>query len=141
MTEKFLVKDVMIGLDKVPIVLANTFLKKALEDMSVHRLGIACIVDDSKKLLGIITDGDIRRKLITVQKPFSAFFVDDAIDHAIKNPATCNSIDPLSEAVQMMKKLQVWDLPVVDNYGTLIGLLHLHPAVEALLKTIGEKSK
>jgi len=141
MTEKILVKDVMIGLDKVPIVLPDTFLKKVLEDMSVNRLGIACIVDDSKKLLGIITDGDIRRKLITVQKPFSAFFVDDAIDHAIKNPAICSPIDFLSDAVQIMKKLQVWDLPVVDEHGTLTGLLHLHPVVEVLLKTIGDKLK
>lgn len=141
MTEKFLVKDVMIGLDKIPIVLPDTFFKKVLEDMSTHRLGIACVVDSSKKLLGIITDGDIRRKLISVQKPFSAFFVDDAIDHVIKNPITCGPMDTLSDAVQKMKKLQVWDLPVLDDQGSLIGLLHLHPAVEALLKTIRDQSK
>jgi arabinose-5-phosphate isomerase len=141
MTEKILVKDVMIGLDKVPVVSPDTFLKKVLEDMGCYRLGIACVVDGSKKLLGIITDGDIRRKLISVQKPFSAFFVDDAIDHAIKNPATSRPIDTLSEAVQIMKQLQVWDLPVVDDHGVLIGLLHLHPAVEALLKTIGSETK
>ena len=141
MIKKILVKDVMIGLDKVPVVLPDTFLKKVLEDMGNYRLGIACIVDSSKKLLGIITDGDIRRKLISVQKPFSAFFIDDAIDHAIKNPAISSPIDTLSDAVQMMKKLQVWDLPVVDDRGVLIGLLHLHPAVEALLKTIGGEAK
>ena len=141
MTEKILVKDVMIGLDKVPVVFPDTFLKKVLEDMGCYRLGIACVVDSSKKLLGIITDGDIRRKLISVQKPFSAFFVDDAIDHAIKNPAISSPIDTLSDAVQMMKKLQVWDLPVVDDQGVLIGLLHLHPAVEALLKAIGSETK
>ena len=141
MTEKILVKDVMIGMDKVPVVFSDTFLKKVLEDMGSYRLGIACVVDSSKKLLGIITDGDIRRKLISVQKPFSAFFVDDAIDHAIKNPTTSGPNDTLSDAVQTMKKLQVWDLPVVDNHGVLIGLLHLHPAVEALLKTIGNETK
>lgn len=141
MTEKFFVKDVMIGLDKIPIVLPDTFFKKVLEEMSAHGLGIACVIDRSKKLLGIITDGDIRRKLISVQKPFSAFFVDDAIDHAIKNPVTCGPIDTLSQTVQTMKKLRVWDLPVVDDHGALIGLLHLHPAVEVLLKTIGNQSK
>ena len=76
-----------------------------------------------------------------MQKPFSAFFVDDAIDHAIKNPATSKTSDTLSDAVQVMKQLQVWDLPVVDDHGMLIGLLHLHPAVEALLKTVGDESK
>ena len=141
MTEKILVKDVMIGLDKVPVVLPDAFLKKVLEDMGSYRLGIACVIDNSKNLLGIITDGDIRRKLISVQKPFSAFFVDDAIDHAIKNPATSKPTDTLSDAVHVMKQLQVWDLPVVDDRGTLIGLLHLHPAIEALLKAIGGESK
>jgi arabinose-5-phosphate isomerase len=141
MTEKILVKDVMIGMDKVPVVFPDTFLKKVLEDMGSYRLGIACVVDNSNKLLGIITDGDIRRKLISVQKPFSAFFVDDAIDHAIKNPATSTPTDTLSSAVQTMKKLQVWDLPVIDDHGVLIGLLHLHPAVEALLKAIGSETK
>jgi arabinose-5-phosphate isomerase len=103
MTEKILVKDVMIGLDKVPVVLPDAFLKKVLEDMGSCRLGIACVVDNSKYLLGIITDGDIRRKLISVQKPFSAFFVDDAIDHAITNPATSKPTDTLSDAVHVMK--------------------------------------
>ncbi len=141
MIEKILVKDVMIGLDKVPVVLPDTFFKKVLEDMGNYRLGIACVVDSSKKLLGIVTDGDIRRKLISVQKPFSAFFVDDVIDYAIKNPATSRPSDALSDSVQKMKKLQIWDLPVVDDYGVLIGLLHLHPAVETLLKTIGNETK
>ena len=141
MTEKILVKDVMIGLDKVPVVLPDAFLKKVLEDMGSYRLGIVCVIDNSKNLLGIITDGDIRRKLISVQKPFSAFFVDNVIDHAIKNPATSKPTDTLSDAVHVMKQLQVWDLPVVDDRGTLIGLLHLHPAVEALLNAIGGESK
>ena len=141
MTKKILVKDVMIGLDKVPVVLADTFFKNVLEDMGSHRLGIACVVDDSKKLLGIITDGDIRRKLISVQKPFSAFFVDDAIDHSIKNPATSRPVDNLSDAVKVMEKLQILDLPVVDEKGVLVGLLHLHTAVETLLKTIGGNCK
>jgi len=45
MTEKILVKDVMIGLDKIPVVLPDTFFKKVLEDMGNYRLGIACVVD------------------------------------------------------------------------------------------------
>ncbi len=133
MTKNLLVKNVMMNLDKVPVVPATMFLKEALEQMGNHRLGIACVVDADKKLLGILTDGDIRRKLITVQKPFSAFFVDDAIDHAIKNPTTAKPDDTLAAAVRVMGSKQIWDLPVTDEKGVLVGLLHLHPAVEALL--------
>jgi len=79
-----LVSSVMMSLDRVPVIGETVILKEALEEMGRSRLGIACIVDTNNKLLGILTDGDIRRKLLKVQKPFSAFFVDDALVHAIR---------------------------------------------------------
>lgn len=128
-----LVSSVMMSLDRVPVIGETVILKEALEEMGRSRLGIACIVDADKKLLGILTDGDIRRKLLKVQKPFSAFFVDDALVHAIRSPLTILPGDTLEHAVGLMGEKQIWDLPVVDGSGTLLGLLHLHPAVEALL--------
>lgn len=129
-----LVSDVMMGLDRVPAIKETVILKEALEEMGRTRLGIACIVNGENKLLGILTDGDIRRKLLKVQKPFSAFFVDDALDHAIRSPMTIKPGDTLVQAVDVMEQKQIWDLPVVDDKGTLVGLLHLHPAVQALLE-------
>jgi arabinose-5-phosphate isomerase len=85
-------------------------------------------------LLGILTDGDIRRKLLKVQKPFSAFLIDDALDHAIRHPIVIHPDKTLVYAVELMDQKQVWDLPVVNNEGVLLGLLHLHPAVQALLE-------
>jgi arabinose-5-phosphate isomerase len=131
-----LVSDVMMSLDRVPAIKENVILKEALEEMGRTRLGIACIVNGDNKLLGILTDGDIRRKLLKVQKPFSAFFVDDALDHAIRAPMTIKPADTLLNAVNVMEQKQIWDLPVVDDKGTLVGLLHLHPAVQALLNTL-----
>ena len=128
-----LVGDVLLPLDRFPVVSALTLLKEALEEMGRSRLGIACIVDAENRLLGIVTDGDIRRRLLVVQKPFSAFFVDDALDHAIREPLTVMAEDTLLEAVGRMGVHGVWDLPVVDETGALVGLLHLHPAVQALL--------
>ncbi len=130
-----LVSDVMMGLGRVPVIKEDVILKEALEEMGRTRLGIVCIVDGSNKLLGILTDGDIRRKLLKVQKPFSAFFVDDALDHAIRAPMTIKPGDTLVHAVDVMEQKQIWDLPVVDDNGLLVGLLHLHPAVQALLGT------
>jgi DeoR family transcriptional regulator, catabolite repression regulator len=128
-----LVSEVMMGLDRVPVIKEAVILKEALEEMGRTRLGIACIVNNDNKLLGILTDGDIRRKLLKVQKPFSAFFVDDALDHAIRGPMTIKPGDTLVHAVSVMEQKQIWDLPVVDDKGLLVGLLHLHPAVQALL--------
>jgi CBS domain-containing protein len=130
-----LVSTVMLPLDRFPVIRQTVILKEALEAMGSYHLGIACIVDDAGQLLGLLTDGDIRRKLLKVQKPFSAFFVDDALDHAIRSPATILPTDSLVQAVDVMGKKQIWDLPVVDAGGKLVGLLHLHPAVQALLES------
>jgi arabinose-5-phosphate isomerase len=126
------VGNIMLSLEKFPVVKENAIVKEALEKMDAFRLGIVCITDNDEQLLGIITDGDIRRKLLAVQKPLPAFFIDDAINQAIKNSFTVSSDMSVVEAVNLMEKKQVWDLPVVDD-NKLIGLLHLHPAVKALL--------
>src|SRR5688572_20855873 len=86
--EGILVREVMLHPDRFPVMGKRVLLKEALEMMGEFRLGIACIVDADRRLLGILTDGDVRRKLLKVQKPFSAFFVDDALDHAIRSPLT-----------------------------------------------------
>ena len=128
-----LVSEVMMPLDRIPLISETVILKEALEEMGRSRLGIVCIVNADSKLLGILTDGDIRRKLLKVQKPFSAFFVDDALDHAIRSPLTTQPSETLIHAIDIMGKKQIWDLPVVNDQGILVGLLHLHPAVQALL--------
>ena len=100
---------------------------------SSMQIGISCIVDENLKLLGVITDGDIRRMLLRVQKPFSAFYADDAIDYAITSPLCTYSGETLLKAVELMDDKRVWDVPVVNEEGQLLGLLHLHPAIKALL--------
>ena len=127
------VKDVMLPLEKFPVLSEKIFFKEALEKMNKFRLGIACIVNNENKLLGILTDGDIRRKSLNVQKPFSAFFVDDVIVHSIQSPITIHYKETLQNSVKIMEQNQIWDLPVINDEGILVGLLHLHPAVKILL--------
>ena len=128
-----LVKEVMLPLEKFPVLKESILFKEALEAMSKFNLGIACIVDTNGKLLGLVTDGDVRRKLLKIQKPFSALFVDVALDHCIKSPVTVLPDSKLIEGVDLMGAKHVWDLPVVDSTGKLVGLLHLHPAISAIL--------
>jgi CBS domain-containing protein len=128
-----LVSQVMISMNRIPLVGKNAIMKEAIEEMGRKRLGIACIVNTDKDLLGILTDGDIRRRLMRVQKPFSAILIDDALDYSIRSPSTIQPDEKLIRAVELMEEKQIWDLPVVSNEGKLVGLLHLHPAVQALL--------
>ena len=128
-----LVKEVMIDLAQTPKSSPKTLLKEALEVMDQNRLGIVCVVDPENHLQGIITDGDIRRMLTRVQKPFAAILGDDVIVHAVKDPLTVGGNSTLNEALDIMQKKQIWDLPVVKN-GKLMGLLHLHPAIKSVME-------
>jgi arabinose-5-phosphate isomerase len=128
------IKDVMLSLDEFPVVTKDVIFKEVLEEMGKKKLGIACVVDENYKLLGILTDGDIRRKILSIQKPLSSIFIDDCLDHAILSPKTISIDDPIIVAVNLMGENKIWDLPVVEN-GILKGLLHLHPLVNSLLKS------
>ena len=133
------IDQIMLPLDRFPVVSHQTIFKEALELMGKFSLGITCIVNEENTLLGILTDGDIRRKLLKVQKPFSALFIDDALEHAIHSPVTIHPKDTLKLAVHLMEKKQIWDLPVINENRELVGLLHLHPAIQTLLKVSDEE--
>ena len=105
-----LVSHVMLPLDKFPVLKQDTIVKVCLDEMSRFRLGIACIVDHSGLLLGIFTDGDLRRKLLKTQKPIASFFVDDVLDHGTHNPFSIKDSDSLAAAIELMELHQVWDL-------------------------------
>tara|TARA_Y100001970_G_scaffold293656_1_gene442020 strand:+ start:15448 stop:15861 length:414 start_codon:yes stop_codon:yes gene_type:complete len=132
--KNILVKEVQIPLSKMPILKENSLLKEALEQMSKKKYGICFCVKNNGKLLGILTDGDIRRNLLDIQKPFSALLNDDIIRHINKKPLKVKPEQKLYSAIKLMEKKLIWDLPVVDKKNKLIGMLHLHPIVKILQK-------
>ena len=79
-------KDKMKKLSEIPVLEENASLKKALDVMSQKRLGIACFVDNMGKLKGLLTDGDLRRLLLTKQSPLPALLVSDALTFGNTNP-------------------------------------------------------
>ena len=85
------------------------------------------------KLSGMLTDGDIRRKILNVQKPFSALLSDDLALHINRKPIKILLNGSLQNALKIMKKNLIWDLPVVDKNNKLQGMLHLHPVVKFFL--------
>lgn len=129
--------EVMLPLGRFPALPRTALFKEVLDSMADDRLGIVCVVDEDNRLAGVFTDGDLRRKLLRVQKPFSAFFADDISEHMTTSPLSVTQSTALREAVELMEARQVWDLPVVDDDGILKGLVHLHPVVKALLEAAG----
>lgn len=128
------VKDVMLPISKIPIVEEDAILKDALEKMSFYQLGITCVVSRDDKFVGLITDGDVRRILLAVQKPLSALFMEDVLDHITASPTYVDPELSISKATKLIGEKSVWDLPVVSGDMSLLGLFHLHKALEYYLK-------
>ena len=119
-------KDKMKKLTEIPVLEENASLKKALDLMSQKHLGIACFIDSSGALKGLLTDGDLRRLLLTKQSPLPALLVSDALSFGNTKPTVAHEDDEISKLQEIMNYKQIWDLPIVDSSNKLIGLLHRH---------------
>ena len=127
------IADILLPPEAIPVMGPRTLVKEALERMSANRLGVACIVDDDERLIGLFTDGDLRRLLLRSQKPLSALFADDIIDHARREFASVGADTGIEETLNFLQQREIFDLPVLDGDGRIQGLIHLHPALRALL--------
>ena len=120
------VESRLIPLSKLPLISKEDNLKKALDLMTEKRLGIALIVESDNKLLGVLTDGDLRRLLLTRQDPLPALLVSPAITYGNKSPKSISVDTTIDLAREKMVAEEIWDLPVVSSDGVVLGLLHRH---------------
>ena len=120
--KKILVKEIMLNLNQFPIVDQDELFRESIEEMNKFGLGIACIVDSKNKLKGILTDGDIRRLILRVQKPLAAIFVDETFNYSTTKFTSLNESTHLNEAVTIMERHKIWDIPITDKNGTLKGI-------------------
>ncbi|HXP02263.1 MAG TPA: KpsF/GutQ family sugar-phosphate isomerase [Luteibacter sp.] len=122
------ISDVMHADDDVPRVGLNATLSEALVEMSRKRLGMTAVVDAENRLLGVFTDGDLRRALD-----------DDGVDLRnasvaqlmTRGPKTIGSDKLAVEAAQLMEKHQINALLVVDKEGCVVGALNIHDLLRA----------
>ena len=121
-------RDKMKKLSDIPVLEEDASLKKALDLMSEKRLGIACFVDKSGVLKGLLTDGDLRRLLLTKQSPLPALLVANALNFGTSKPSVAQEDDDINKLRELMNAKQIWDLPIIDSNNKLIGLLHRHDA-------------
>ncbi|RBQ28797.1 KpsF/GutQ family sugar-phosphate isomerase [Aliarcobacter vitoriensis] len=117
--------------ENLPIVSRETKLKDAIIVMSEGRVGSVIIVDENQKVIGILSDGDLRRALM---KP--NFSIDCNIeDIATMNPKTFDDENLLaSDALQIIENYKIQLLVVTDKNKKLVGLLHIHDLIEAGIK-------
>ena len=126
MSNNHTVSERMIALGKFPVLNAKDSLKRALDAMTNHRLGIACFINEKNQLIGTLTDGDLRRLLLTRQNPLPALLITPAIEFGHSTPTSIHGNQSLLEAASLMHDKQIWDLPVIDAEEKLVGLIHRH---------------
>jgi len=121
------IKD-LIKTEHLPIIHTKTTLKEAIVTMSEGKLGTVLIVDESDIFVAILSDGDLRRALM--QKNFS---LDDlAITYANQNPKSYSDMELLaSDALEIIENDKIQLLPMTNESGHILGVLHIHDLVNA----------
>ena len=127
------VSEVSLNLDQIVVLAPTDIFRKAVEEMSRRGMGLACVTRGDT-LIGVLPDGDIRRILLRYNMPIAALFAEDVEAYMTRAPRTVSPDAKLEAAVTLMEEVDVYDLPVVDGQGLLLGLLHMHTALKFLLR-------
>ncbi len=122
------VKHLMHTGKDLPKVSPSTPMNQVLYEISSKRLGLTTIVDEQDVLLGIFTDGDLRR-LIDKQQGFD---VNLAVqDVMVKNPQTISQEERAVEALERMNARKISQFVVVDDANKVIGVISMHDLIQA----------
>lgn len=107
------------------ILLPNAKLRQALEKIDSGAMKIALIVDENQKLLGTLSDGDIRRSIL------KGMGLDEEIKSIYcRTPTTCRINDPKEKILTLAIENRLYQIPIIDNDGRIVGVIE----VDELLK-------
>lgn len=116
------VGELMHSGDQVPRVTADAAMKDVIYEMSRKALGMTTVQDDSGRLLGVITDGDLRRLMESDPDPLA-----HTASEVMHKGGVCIDADELaSAALKLLEEKRITSLMVCDGEGPLKGVLHVH---------------
>jgi arabinose-5-phosphate isomerase len=117
------IKSLMHKGRQVPCVSLEASMKEVLEEMSRKKLGMTCVVDNEERLVGVVTDGDLRRK---IQKFGKSFLDKRAQECMTPSPWTVNREDLATTALNIMEENKITSLIIKNKQGKIEGIIHLH---------------
>jgi len=117
------VRDLMHKGNDLPLIMLSTPVMDAVMVISSKRLGIAIVADSDGKLLGVVTDGDVRRG---IQKWGKDFFDMKAEEVMTVSPKSISPEELAAKALSVMQSYSITSLVVPDEHGKIIGIIHLH---------------
>jgi len=116
------VEQLMHTDDQIPRVTLAAPMPDVLYEISRKQLGMTCVVDDTARLVGIITDGDVRRHMTTDRGLLDRV----AGDVMTRNPVTIPRNTLAVEALNVLEQRKITSIVVVDPANAVEGVLHLH---------------
>ncbi|QWF18341.1 KpsF/GutQ family sugar-phosphate isomerase [Lysobacter capsici] len=122
------ITDVMHAGDEVPTVGADASVSEALVEMSRKRLGMTAVVDDARRLIGLYTDGDLRRTLDDPGVDLRTTRINEVMT---RSPKTIGADALAAEAAQIMETHKISGLLVVDTERRVVGALNIHDLLRA----------
>ncbi len=121
------VEDVMHSGEDVPVVASGAPLAEALLEVTRKGLGMTAVVDGQQRILGVFTDGDLRRALDR-----NAHMHDTTVDEVMsRGPKTIRAEQLAVDAVTLMQEFSITALLVAEDDGRLRGVVHLHDLLKA----------
>jgi arabinose-5-phosphate isomerase len=115
-------EQLMHGGADAPIVSAATRMHDVMHEMSHKKLGMTCVVDDHRRLVGIVTDGDLRRLMLKGPE----FLNQTAGDVMTRDPVTVRRDTLAAEALHILEQRKITSVVVVDDARQVQGVVHLH---------------
>lgn len=106
----------------LPVVSEDSSVGEALSILERGSMGSVVVMDGSKRLVGIVTDGDVRR--LVVHDAFNRFAPVNTI--MTRNPSSGKADDSVAELLDLMESKSITTLPIIDGEFRVVGLLHLH---------------
>ncbi|MCP4653655.1 MAG: KpsF/GutQ family sugar-phosphate isomerase [Candidatus Omnitrophica bacterium] len=121
------VKDIMRKGKFNPTVDASISVREVLTKITSSGAGAAVVVDNDKRLIGIFTDGDLRRNL----QKYSNILDRKVKDVMTKEPITVKNTDLATKALNILEKKKIDEVPVVDKDGCPVGILDVQDLIAA----------
>lgn len=121
------VRDIMHAGENIPKVSHRVFIRDAVIEMTAKKLGMTAVVDDEEQLMGIFTDGDLRR-LLEKGGDIHQIRIGDVMTQG------CTTVHPeqlAAEVVRIMQKKTINSFVVMDSDGRLVGALNMHDLLKA----------
>ncbi len=116
------VSTLMHAGDDVPRIRENASLRDAVAEVSRKGLGMTCVVDHEDRLVGVLTDGDLRRHVLAEAAPLAG----GVGESMTRKPQTIGPDALAADALHTMEERKITSLPVIDSQSRLLGVIQIH---------------